>query len=86
MANDTARVKRIALLLDEHIEELAGLGFDSTAALLRIARLDLQMRMHAITDGELRALCDVLEDRKAPSQSSVVMFPERVSLKRRRAR
>ena len=87
MASDSARLERIATLLDQHIEELAGLGLEGTAKVLRLAHLDLKMRMHSITDRELRALCDAIEERNASwSSGRVIAFPARVAAKRTRAR
>ena len=45
--------KYISLVRAYHMEE--------TAVLLNMARLDLQMKIHSISDSELQALCDVLE-------------------------
>ena len=45
--------KYISLVRAYHMEE--------TAVLLDMARLDLQMKIHSISDSELQALCDVLE-------------------------
>ena len=45
--------KYISLVRAYHMEE--------TAVLLNMARLDLQMKIHSISDSELQALCDALE-------------------------
>ena len=45
--------KYISLVRAYHMEE--------TAVLLNMARLDLQMKIHSISDLELQALCDALE-------------------------
>jgi hypothetical protein len=34
---------------------------EETAVLLNMARLDLQMKIHSISDSELQALCDAVE-------------------------
>jgi hypothetical protein len=47
--------KYIGLVRAYHMEE--------TAVLLNMARLDLQMKIHSISDSELQALCDVLESK-----------------------
>jgi hypothetical protein len=47
--------KYISLVRAYHMEE--------TAVLLNMARLDLQMKIHSISDSELQALCDVLESK-----------------------
>ena len=68
---------RILALLDQQIEELGRLGLEGTCSLLRIARLDLRMQMHDISDKELRALCDVIEQQSAMPSSTVLDFPPR---------
>ena len=47
--------KYISLVRAYHMEE--------TAVLLNMARLDLQMKIHSISDSELQALCDALESK-----------------------
>lgn len=46
--------------LNEHISTLRMRGWGESAQLLEIAKLDLQLRLRMISDGELRAFCSVL--------------------------
>ncbi len=62
MTNDMAeRLQAILAAIDNHMEVLRGFGLGSTAQMLAIAKLDLQMRLHGISDEELSALCEVLD-------------------------
>ncbi len=62
MTKDMAeQLQAILAAVDDHMEVLRGFGLDSTARMLAIAKLDLQMRLHGISDEELSALCEVLE-------------------------
>lgn len=47
--------------LDRHITLLRQLGCEDTAQILAIARLDLQTKIHEISDDELEAVCNALE-------------------------
>jgi hypothetical protein len=46
--------------LSDHAALLRKRGWKDSVQLLEIAKLDLQMRVHTISDQELRALCAVL--------------------------
>ena len=64
--------KYISLVRAYHMEE--------TAVLLNMARLDLQMKIHSISDSELQALCDALESKyilPAAAQDSSCPHPAR---------
>jgi hypothetical protein len=62
MTKDMAeRLQAILATLDDHIGVLRRFGLDGTAHMLAIAKLDLQMRLHGISDEELSALCEALE-------------------------
>ena len=54
--------------LTRAIESLEEIGFSESASILRIGRLDLQMRLNEISEDELRALCEQLERQKKDSQ------------------
>jgi hypothetical protein len=54
------RLEAVIRALDEQISLLRSSGLNDSARLLEMARLDLQMRMHAISDEELHALCAAL--------------------------
>jgi hypothetical protein len=55
------RLEEIVTSLSQHIDTLHACGLHETRRLLSIAKLDLQMRIHGISDAELRALCATLE-------------------------
>ena len=53
---DAGHSGRIAGALSDCIEKLAAAGFHGTADLVRLAKLDLLVRVHGIDDSELDAL------------------------------
>jgi hypothetical protein len=62
MDSDTAdRLAGIVSSLGEHMDTLDSCGLREARQLLSVVKLDLQMRIHGISDHELRALCEVLE-------------------------
>jgi hypothetical protein len=85
MTDLTGRLKSVLMQIERQIEELEELGAHETAKLLRIARLDLKMRMHNVSDKELRELCSAIERHAAPPASArVIAFPSPPARKRRR--
>ncbi len=54
---DDAPLRDIVSALDEHIKVLRSFGFDDTAKIFAIAKLDLITRLHGISDEELEAFC-----------------------------
>jgi len=67
------RLERIVASLTDHIEVLRAHGLFEAQQLLCIAKLELQMRIHGISDEELHALCDVLEEQEYPSLTAEVI-------------
>src|SRR6266699_4332788 len=63
----TERLNGIVAALNDYIEVVRAYDLDETAGLLRMAKLDLQMRIHDISDEELQALCEALERGQAAS-------------------
>jgi hypothetical protein len=59
-----ARLNEVIGTLERNIDVTAGLGLDTAAALLRMARLDLRMRRYGISDEELEAFRQALDDAK----------------------
>jgi hypothetical protein len=57
----TERLNVIVAALNDYIDVVRACDLDETAGLLRMAKLDLQMRIHHISDEELQALCEALE-------------------------
>ncbi len=64
--NRTERLNGIVSTLSAYIDALCDYDMEETAELLRVVKLDLQMRIHGITNEELKALCDVLEVGRMP--------------------
>lgn len=53
---DARKLNQIVTRLDQMIEELKGMGYGETVALMQMVRLDLFSRMHGISADELDAL------------------------------
>lgn len=60
----TERLNGIVAALSEYISEVRSYDMPQTAVLLDMAKLDLQTRIHAISDSEFRALCEAIECRR----------------------
>jgi len=60
----TERLNDIVSALNEYINVVRGYDMEETAVLLGMAKLDLQMKIHSISDQEFHALCDALEIRQ----------------------
>lgn len=74
MTKDMAeRLQAILATIDQQMDVLRELGLDGTAHMLAIAKLDLQMRLHGISDEELNALCEALESANHPSRNGKVI-------------
>jgi hypothetical protein len=73
MAQKRQRLHDLVSALDAHIGTVRAEGFDHTAALLAMAKLDLQMKIHGISDAELRALSDAVAAAPMPSDDDEVI-------------
>lgn len=73
----TERLNGIVAALSEYISEVRGYDMPETAVLLDMAKLDLQTRIHAISDREFRALCEAIERRwrRSDRPSAIVGAP-----------
>ena len=67
----TERLNGIVAALNDYIDVVRAYDLDETAALLRMAKLDLQMRIHDISDAELQALCEALERGQLPASPAL---------------
>ena len=65
--NRTERLNGIVAALNDYIDLVRAYDLEGTAALLRMAKLDLQMHIHDISDEELQALCEAVEEGQLPS-------------------
>jgi len=66
-SNRAELLSGIVAALSEYINVVRSCHLPETAVLLDMAKLDLQMKIHSISDLELQALCDALEGRRASS-------------------
>jgi hypothetical protein len=74
MNSETAdRLRGIVASLNEHIDVLRACGLSDARQLLSIAKLDLQMRIHGISDEELRAFCEALEMQDRPNLTAEIL-------------
>ena len=67
--NKTERLNGIVAALNDYIDLVRAYDLDGTAALLRMAKLDLQMHIHDISDQELQALCEAVEEGQLPADA-----------------
>jgi hypothetical protein len=58
--------------LRKHIAFLRKRGWKESAQLLEVARFDLQVRAHTISDRELRALCTALRAREGRTTTAAL--------------
>jgi hypothetical protein len=63
----TERLNGIVAALNDFIDVVRAYDLEDTAALLRMAKLDLQMHIHDISDEELQALCEAVEQGQPPA-------------------
>src|ERR1700688_543873 len=59
-----AHLNEVIGTLERYIDVTAGFGFGLAAELLRMARLDLLMRLYGISDEELEAFREALDNAK----------------------
>jgi hypothetical protein len=67
------QLREMAATLGTQIDIARRHGLKDTALLLSMAKLDIDLKIHGISEGELRALTDVLEARRAESASATVI-------------
>lgn len=60
-ADISEQLQAIISAADNHIKVLRAFGLEGTAAMFAIAKLDLQTKLHEISDDELNAFCEALE-------------------------
>lgn len=63
-----ARLDDICQTLGEYIAEMRRQDLDEIAMFLGMARLSVQMKMHEISGGELKALCEAIETGGYPTR------------------
>jgi hypothetical protein len=73
MTKETAaRLQAIIDATDQHITELRSFGLHDTAEILAVAKLDLQTKLHGISDEELEAFCQFLKASGGPGAADVI--------------
>jgi hypothetical protein len=55
------QLQAIVAAVENHMRVLRTFGLEDTARMFAIAKLDLQARLHGISDDELSAFCEALE-------------------------
>jgi hypothetical protein len=63
------RLSKLVETIDGQIAQLQTEGLPHTALLLEMARLDLQTRLHDISEQELKELCLAIEQEELPSRT-----------------
>lgn len=81
-----AQLNEVIETLERTVEVTAGLGLELTAELLRMARLDVLMRLHGIADEELEALRKALVEARNTEPESKIDLRTRSSIFRPRKR
>ena len=69
MANSEEGLRSVLATLEECRAVLDGSDRE-TALLVSVAILELRMKLHRITDSELKALCDAILSHEAPAERS----------------
>jgi hypothetical protein len=67
------QLQDIVAVTNQHIRTLQALGLSGTAKLFAIARLDLLMNMHGISEQEFRAFCEALEQGAGTAREAEVI-------------
>jgi hypothetical protein len=66
---------------NRHIRMLQSFGLDDTAKIFAIAKLDLQTKLHDISDEELEAFCQAVDLKGGLGAAEVIDFAARKSNK-----
>jgi hypothetical protein len=72
VANSEERLHSVLATLEECRAVLVDSSDRETALLVSVAILELRMKLHRITDSELKALCDAMLPDDAPAERSQV--------------
>jgi hypothetical protein len=75
------RLQAIVEATDRHIIELRSFGLHDSAKIFAVAKLDLQTRLHGISDEELEAFCQLLKAKGSPGQADVIDLAARKAKK-----
>jgi len=67
-----ARLQAIIDATDQHIAELRSFGLNDSAKIFAVAKLELQTKLHDISEEELYAFCQLLRGQEAPGSADVI--------------
>ena len=72
MQDRAARLQAIIDAMGQHIAELLSFGLNDSAKIFAVAKLELQTKLHDISDEELHAFCQLLRTRGNPESADVI--------------
>jgi hypothetical protein len=79
MPKDREELQGIVEATQRHIQYLRSAGLGSTAKIYEIALLDLQTKLHGISDAELKAFCEVLQQKQPATAENVIDLAARIA-------
>jgi hypothetical protein len=77
MQDRAARLQAIIDATDQHIAELLSFGLTDSAKIFAVAKLELQTKLHDISEEELHAFCQLLRRHESPESADVIDFAAR---------
>jgi hypothetical protein len=81
MQDRAARLQAIIDATDQHIAELLSFGLNDSAKIFAVAKLELQTKLHDISDEELHAFCQLLRTHGNPESADVIDLAARKASK-----
>ncbi len=79
--DEAARLQAIVDATDQHIAELRSSGLQETAKIFAVAKLDLQTKLHGISDEELDVFCEMLKASRGLGRADVIDLASRKAKK-----
>ena len=81
MQDKAARLQAIIDATDQHIAELLSFGLNDSAKIFAVAKLELQTKLHDISEEELYAFCQLLRRHENAGSADVIDLAERKASK-----
>ena len=81
MQDKAARLQAIIDATDQHIAELLSFGLNDSAKIFAVAKLELQTKLHDISEEELYAFCQLLLRHQSAGSADVIDLAERKASK-----
>jgi hypothetical protein len=81
MQDKAARLQAIIDATDQHIAELLSFGLNDSAKIFAVAKLELQTKLHDISEEELYAFCQLLRRHQSAGSADVIDLAERKASK-----